>query len=254
MDRLKTLIIVVCAMLISGYSYADSNTIEFSADAIVSVPQNSDRTTKLFVGKNAIRSESKIDGQIFVEIVYPEDGRAVLINSALKSYKERVVDNQNSKKQIETPCDQIANAVCEKLGVESIDGHKTEKWQLISNSRGKKLRTLHWIDVKRKLAIREFFPDGSFAELKMLKKEKMNGRNTEKWQRTLSRPDGSNSQSYQWYDTELKIAIREELPGGYIRELKNIEVVKQSDKLFSVPEDYVRIAPQPTSYQEYTGQ
>jgi hypothetical protein len=236
----------------AGNGYAEPKTVEFSADAVISAPQQALRQTKLFVSEKAVRSESTVNEQVITEIIYPQEGRAILINNSLKSFMEKVFDQQNNKKNNGSPCDQISNAICEKLGNENIDGHDTEKWQIISENRGRKLRTLHWMDVKRKLAIREFFPDGSVAELKMLKKEKINGRNTEKWQRTLSRPDGKSTTSYQWYDPGLKIAIKEELPGGYVRELKNIVVSKQSGDLFSVPEGYTKIVPQPDTRPEYT--
>lgn len=251
MEALKKLIIVACAILITDYSYAESKTIEFSADAVISMPQQQAKQIKLFVSKKAVRSEKMVNGQSVVEITYPQEGRTVLINDSLRSYWEGLSERLDENKSSGSPCDQIVNAVCEKLGTENIDGHETEKWQIISDNRGRKLRTLHWMDVKRKLAIREFFPDGSVAELKMLKKEKINGRETEKWQRTLSRPDGKNAYSYQWYDPTLKIAIKEELPGGYVRELKNIKVSTQSDDLFSVPEGYTKVEPQPATYPEY---
>jgi len=231
-------------------SYAISKTVEFSADAIISVPQKPIKQTKLFVSKKAVRRESVVNGQPMVEIVYPEEGRAIFINDPLKSYKERSFVRQNKTDSDNNPCAQIQDSVCEKIGTESINGIKTEKWQIISNNRGRKLRTLHWIDIKRKLAIREFFPDGSVAELKMVKKEKVNGRNTEKWQRTLSRPDGKTFKSYQWYDTSLKIAIREELPGGYLRELKNIKISKQPVSLFDAPSSYKKIETQPVMYRD----
>lgn len=242
MGALRKLIVIACLVLITGYSYAGQKDVEFSADAVISAPQQAVKQTKLFVSEKAVRSEAVINGQSMVEIAYPLEGRAVLINSALMSYQERLFDQRN-KANNDTPCDQISNAICEKLGSETIDGHDTEKWQIISESRGRKLRTLHWMDVKRKLALRELFPDGTVAELKMLKQEKMNGRNAEKWQRTLSRPDGKSAVSYQWYDPGLKIAIKEELPGGYVRELRNIVVAKQPEKLFSVPGDYRKIEP-----------
>ena len=241
MDALNKLIIVGCMVFTGSYSYAESKTIEFSADAVISMPQQPVKQSKLFVSKKGVRSETMINGQNMIEIVYPDEGRAVLINNPIKSYQERIFNNHKDEKQSNNPCAQILNSVCEKLGTEDINGLKTEKWQIISNNRGKKMRTLHWIDIKRKLAIREFFPDGTVTELKIVKKEKVNGRNTEKWERSLSRPDGAISKSYQWFDTGLGIAIKEELPGGYIRELKNIKIANQPGKLFSVPTDFVKI-------------
>lgn len=251
MGTFKKLIVVACAVLTSSNSYAESKTIEFSADAVISAQQQVVKRTKLFVSKKAVRSETTINGQNIVEIVYPDEGRAILINDSLKSYKERTFDRQSEINNSNSPCDRISNAICEKLGTENIAGYKTEKWQIISNKDGRKLRTLHWIDVKRKLAIREFFPNGMVAELKMIKKEKINGRDTEKWERSLSRPDGKNVKSYQWYDAGLKMAIKEELSGGYVRELKNIKISKQSKDLFSVPEDYTKIESQPVKYPQY---
>ena len=250
MASIGKLFIVVCAVLSADYSYADSTVIEFSAEAVISTPQQQVKKTKLYVSKKAVRSETVINGQTMVEIVYPEEGRAILIDNSLKSYQERMFDQQKGTNG-NSPCDQIKNAVCEKLGSEKIAGYNTEKWQIISGSGDRKLRTLHWIDVKRKLAIREFFPDGSVAELKMIKKENVNGRDTEKWERSLSRPDGENIKSYQWYDTGLKIAIKEALSNGYIRELRNIKISKQSSDLFSVPGDYKKMALQPAMQPEY---
>lgn len=245
MGILNKLIIIACMLFMAAQSYAAPKTIEFSADAVISVPQQPVKQTKLFVSKNAVRSETTTNGQNIVEIVYPDEGKAILINDPLKSYKQRTFSAEKSNDNKNNPCNQIRNSVCEKLGTETIDGIKTEKWQIISNNRGRQLRTLHWIDIERKLALREFFPDGTVAELKMIKKEKINGRNAEKWQRTLSRPDGSTSKSYQWYDAALKISIKEELPGGYIRELKNIKLAKQPADLFKAPDDYRKIDMQP---------
>ena len=87
------------------------------------------------------------------------------------------------------------------------------------------------------------FPDGSVAELKSLGESHVSGRITEKWQRKLTRPDGTTMVTYQWYDPELKIAIKEELPGGYIRELQDIKVGTQDASLFTVPSDYQDVSP-----------
>ena len=58
--------------------------------------------------------------------------------------------------------------------------------------------------------------------------------------------EGKQSTSKQWYDPELRIITREELPGGFYRELKSIAVAPQPPALFSVPADYKRVeAPAP---------
>jgi hypothetical protein len=250
MQTLVRIFILVMGLFISVQAQAVLMTVEFSADAVMTVPNKKDKQTKMFVSKNAVRTEININGQDMVEIVFPDDGRAILLNPELKAYQETIIPVDKKKKSTEKgPCEEIKNAQCEFMGNESVNGIATEKWKIITNNRGQKLRTLHWIDTKRKLALREFFPDGSVAELKMLEKEKVNGRSTEKWQRTLSRPDGSTMKSYQWYDPKLKIAIREEVPGGYVRELRNIKVGKQSTNLFEIPKDFTKIDNQPVKHQ-----
>jgi hypothetical protein len=59
-----------------------------------------------------------------------------------------------------------------------------------------------------------------------------------------TRSDGQSMKSTQWYDPELQIAIREELPGGYFRELRSIQLGPQPDHLFSVPDGYRLVQPQ----------
>jgi hypothetical protein len=75
----------------------------------------------------------------------------------------------------------------------------------------------------------------------MISKQETNGRQTEKWSMQITRADGQQMTSYQWYDPELKIAIREEMQGGFVRELKNIKVGKQDAKLFKVPSGYKQV-------------
>ncbi|MCW9025141.1 MAG: DUF4412 domain-containing protein, partial [Gammaproteobacteria bacterium] len=202
MINLFRLLFISIGLIFLSQSYAIGGTVEFSADAVITTPQQPEVVSKIYVSKKAVRTESKLSNQKMIEISYPEQGRVVLINTQQKSYQEIKTAKKvnNNVENSNNPCDQLLNAKCQILGNESIGGIETEKWQVVSSRQGRQVRTLHWIDVKRKLALREFFPDGSVAELKMVLKEKMNGRDTEKWQRTMIRPDGSSMVSFQWYD------------------------------------------------------
>jgi len=72
----------------------------------------------------------------------------------------------------------------------------------------------------------------------MIGVETLNGRTVEKWQMTLSPPGQKSQKSIRWFDLQLNLAIREEYPGGYVRELKNIRVGPQPESLFSIPAGY----------------
>jgi hypothetical protein len=150
----------------------------------------------------------------------------------------------------------MPGTTCRKLGDETIAERQTEKWEFTTERNGQTYRSLHWIDVNRRMPIREFYPDGTVTELTMLGSETINGRSTEKWRMQMTHADGQQISSLQWYDPQLKIAIREEMPGGYMRELRNIKVGNQDKGLFEVPTGYQRVQqlppylmpPQPTSY------
>jgi len=77
--------------------------------------------------------------------------------------------------------------------------------------------------------------------MKLLDIKHFYGRKTERWQRTTVHPDGTSEVAIQWYDPELGIVVREELPGGFMREIRHIRVVNQPEALFQVPEDYSQV-------------
>lgn len=85
-------------------------------------------------------------------------------------------------------------------------------------------------------------PCGKQTDLTCVKvgAEKVNGRNTEKWQIVMSQGD-QKLRSVVWVDRGLGMPVREELPGGYVRELRDIQEGPQDPSLFEVPNDYERI-------------
>ena len=70
--------------------------------------------------------------------------------------------------------------------------------------------------------------------------EQVNGRHTEKWQLVMSR-DEQTVRWVAWVDRSLGVAVKEELPGGFVRELREIHEGPQEPTLFQVPSDYKRI-------------
>ena len=214
---------------------------EFSAEAVQTVPGRPSMNVKMFISKNAVRTESVMNGNTVVEIVYPKDKRRVLLNQHKKTYVEQKAQNNNSvkpKKISSSPCGGNLNATCKKMGKEKINGRSAVKWEMTVKRNGRDFKSLHWLDTKYHMPLREQLHDGTVSTMTMSGKEKINGRNTEKWEFSATRPNGQKMSSQQWYDPKLKMVIREVLQGGYVRELKNIKVTKQAKKLFKVPSDY----------------
>lgn len=218
--------------------------IEFSADAIQVSPGQPLLSSKMFVSKKAVRTDMLQNGMRVIDIAYPETGKRVVLYPDKKLYIEQTglpALKSWSQKSAKTPCDGVKNTKCKKLSTETLNKIKVEKWQIEQKISGKKYRSLHWIDSKRRIAIKELFHDGGLAELKMLGEDNINNRKIEKWQYQYSNPTGQQRISRQWYDVQLKMVIREEMPGGFLRELKNIKIKKQEKSLFVIPDGYKKI-------------
>jgi hypothetical protein len=76
----------------------------------------------------------------------------------------------------------------------------------------------------------------------MLGPDTVGGRKTEKWELTVTGPDGKSTNSYQWYDPLIEMNIREESGNGYFRELRNIRPGNQPDSLFTIPAGYKEVS------------
>lgn len=225
----------------------------FSATAVQITPQGVTQT-RIYISEDAIRNEYEQNGQKFIEIIHPEEnkrmmlfpGQKVFIEQYAPAFPDRRVTGKDS------PCAKLPGTLCRKLKDEVINDIETEKWEFSSVENGRPVHTLHWIDRKRQLPVREFFADGSIVEMFLLGKDTVSKRDTEKWRMQIMGAKGQRTQFLQWYDAELKLVIREEHPDGYIRELRDIKVGKHKKRLFTVPKGYERRVqpPQPTLQQE----
>lgn len=226
--------------------FADGATIEFSATAIQRAPGRPDYQRQMYVGQDMVRTDSLVNDIKFIEIVKQKAQKRMLLLPKDKVYMMQQGNNTEteivSKKTVSTkPCEGLKDTQCEMIGKENINNRQAEKWEFTVEKNEQTYRSLHWIDVERRMLVREFLPDGTVMELIPQGKEKIDGRPTEKWLWQLSGADGQIKSSIQWYDPELKITIREEIPGGFIRELKQIIVGKQNRALFEVPNNFKQV-------------
>ena len=244
-NKIKLIVTSILLLFCSFSINALELNVEFSADAVQVSPGRPPLVSKMYVSKSAVRTEMLQNGSRVTDISYFKKGKRILLYPDQKTYMEQTglaVQPSMSGKSSKTPCDGVPNAKCKKLGKETLNNIKVQKWQVVRKINGKTFKSTHWIDNKRHLAIKDMYPDGSVSELKMLGKDKLNGRNVEKWESRYTHPSGQNQLSRQWYDIQLKMVIKEERPGGFLRELKNIKVKKQDKKLFKLPENYRKLA------------
>jgi hypothetical protein len=185
-----------------------------------------------------------------VEIYDMKTQRALLLMPQQSAYMQRALPPQGIRNPMlppesSNPCTYVPNAQCKRLAEEALHGRRVTKWEMVLTQDGRPLHSLHWVDAERHMPLRQLWPDGTMMEMQPLDQQVLDGRNTERWELKTTRPDGKSTRSTQWYDPELQIAVREELPGGYFRELRDIKVAAQPEHLFAVPAGYRQVeAPQ----------
>ena len=225
---------------------AQSN-VQFSGRAIQSSPDGKSREAQLYVGDNQVRLEHSRGDEDIVEIYDMKNQRVLVLVPQQKVYMQRdlpagAAGNPMLPPKDSTPCTGMPDAHCKKLATERLLGRPVAKWEVTIDRKDKQSHSLHWIDEKRHMSLRDVWPDGSVTESVLEGKESLDGRSVERWRRTTSFPDGKKETTTQWYDPELQIAIREELPGGYFREIRDIHVAPQPPTRFEVPAGYRQVA------------
>jgi len=241
---MKSRVLLAFTVLIAAVftAHAQQATVEFSADTVESGPQGESRNGKLYVGIDQVRTEMDVNGQTMIQIIDLKAQEALMINPQQRSYMRRKAGQgemmDSSQSSNSSPCAGMQNITCKQLGSEVINGRPTQKWEFIADSQGHSSAMLFWLDEQRRIPVRQMMPDGSSMEMRMLGKETVNGRSTEKWELTARGPDGNSMVSYQWHDPEINMNIREEGAGGHTRNIKNIKVGQQPKELFGAPAGY----------------
>jgi hypothetical protein len=238
----------IAAVAVSGVSSAAP---EFSADMVQKGPQGQTTTGKMAIGDGRIRTEMTHQGQAVVRITDEERGMEWVLFPERKSYMENRFPDAggaaSAKPSADDPCAGMPGAVCTKTGEETIEGRTAVVWEIVVNRQGKTMKGIQWIDKERGPAfmLRQELPTGEKMTRSLVGSETLAGRDTEKWKIELTRPDGQTVSTFEWYDPELEIAIKQEFPGGMVSELKNIRVGPQPDELFGVPAGYERMSTPP---------
>ncbi|MEI6413305.1 MAG: hypothetical protein WCP34_03455 [Pseudomonadota bacterium] len=139
------------------------------------------------------------------------------------------------------PCVGLSGATCKRLGEELVSDRKAIKWEIQIPVQGKTVTAYEWLDVERGTSLRRESSRGDKMEMRFLGTEKLNGRTVEKWEVTALRPEQPVIKMLQWIDPILKFSVKQELSGGIVTEIKNLQEGPQSASLFAVPTGYVKV-------------
>lgn len=246
--KLVSVALTLGLMVFAAIAGGELSKVPFSAKMIQRGPDGTTTTGRMYVDDGRMRIEMSQQGRTMVRIT--DQGRRT--EWILFPDQQRYIEHQvpaetaaalGTPAPDETPCSGIPGLVCKNLGDDTIDGRPVTKWEMTATHQGQRFTTTQWIDKERGLPLLQELPNGQRTELKFVGEETLHGRAVEKWETVVTAPSRPASRTFQWYDPKLRLAIKQELPGGIVHELRDIEVGDQPDELFSVPQDYERLTP-----------
>ena len=240
---------LLTGLLVSVAQAALPAVVEFSADVQQSGPQGAHSVGRVYVANDGMRTEMTQGGQQVIQIFDSKTQTTRMIFPAQKSYIEQqgaagapAAPAQEGSEV--DPCRGGPGAKCHKLGSDTIGGREAVKWEMTLERQGKVLSSTQWIDVERGFPLRQEMPNNQRMEQNFLGKEDLHGREVEKGEMKMMQVGQAPQSSYRWFDPQLNMAIREEFPGGYVREMLNIRVGAQDPALFQVPAGFEKVTPQ----------
>ena len=241
----KSLIAISAALLSLGTAEAVAGGVSFVADTHESYPKQGTVQGRMYVSEQGMRMERVQSGEQVVQISLPKQGIMRILFPAKRTYMEMKAPaggGAGPGAKPENPCMGVAADRCKRLGAEAIGGIKAEKWQV--SPQGAKGSAMVWWDPERKLSLRQELPDGSSSQMNFKGMADYEGRKVERWEMVSVSAKGQQQKAEQLMDRELGIAVREQFPGGILRELRNIRLTKADPSWFQIPQGFRLQQPQ----------
>jgi len=235
--------LLVGVLSLLGAGAATAQAAEFTADAVITMPQRGIQSGTLYVSAKGVRMDSLHQGRRVSEVRLPKDGIARIIFPDDRTYMEMTIPQggpQNFGPQTE-PCVASEKVACEKQASEKLGDTEVEVWHVTPEGAPQPIKV--WWDAKRKLPVRQAFPNGAVIQSVLQNTETFGDRTVERWETTFRTPDGRFSSGLALYDPEYSLTVYEATPGGMVREMRNVRMGAPDPALFDVPQGFKKIEP-----------
>lgn len=250
MTLFRPILALVTALVFTTTALAQNTPLQaFTAQTVQTTPDQPDRIGLIIKSGQFMRLEFEQDGQQIIQILRPTEGITYILYPESRSYIAQSGPAQPEEflESYTPPCPAEAEQGglrCTRLGHEMVGGIPVERWH-ISDADYTGQMVILW-DPSRKRALRQEMSNGTLVQMSLLGIQQIEGRNAEHWVTEVSRQDAATMRSEWWYDPELKLVLRETLPGNTLRQLTNISTSPVDPALFTVPDGWQRItAPTP---------
>lgn len=217
------------------------HALQFSANAVMSTPGRADVSTQLYYSSGRIRKEFFYYGEPVIQILDAQKHISLMcFTDQQLCYENNTLEQINIgiESAVEKPCEESSLLTCENMGEQLINKRNTIQWKITALEDDKELTSYLWLDAELKIPVKQTLFNGTSIELEWLGSEELDNRKTEKWLQRIKLANGEVQESYQWFDKELKISIKESFSNGNSQELKHIVVENLPDKLFTMPIGY----------------
>ena len=231
--------------LAPGPAAAQNSIPAYAADAVYRTPDGTESTGRVVKSGPDMRLEFTEAGRAVVQIIRRAEGRMYVLDPASRSYftVQGEPDPQAGAATYEAPCDPNVTAMtCRFLGNEVASGITAEIWEIGAPGDPAQVSRILW-DGARHRALRQEYPDGTVMALAFQAMVQIEGRNVEHWSIAVNVPGQAPLAGAWYYDPELRVELREELPTGETRSLRNIVVGTVDPASFAVPAGWSEMSP-----------
>ncbi len=242
---LALLIPVLSPVLAVSPATAQTLIPAYAADAVYRTPDGTESSGRVVKSGPDMRLEFTEGGRAVVQIIRRAEGVMYVLDATSRSYfkVQGEPDPQAGSAAYEAPCDQSVTAVtCRFLGNEVTSGITAEAWEIGQPGDPSQVSRILW-DGARHRVLRQEYPDGTVMALSFKAMVQIEGRNVEHWIISVNVPGQAPLAGAWYYDPELRVELREELPSGEVRSLRNIIVGAVDPAAFAVPAGWTEISP-----------
>jgi len=244
---MRTLMMITVALF--GLAFAPGAAVAgakkpFVATAVQTFEGREVQTGTIYVSAAGTRFEYLEGGRPQVKIILSNPRVMRILFPQDKVYMEVAapMDTPTAVTGEENPCPDMEGLSCEKITDAKFGDLDVEQWRQYHAP--SKTTSMVWWEPVRNLIVRQEFSDGAVMQLNLVGKIDFEGRETERWDISMARADGTITTAYQLVDTDLGIIVKDENPAaGVMRELRELKVMDSDANWFDVPADYRRVEP-----------
>jgi hypothetical protein len=244
--RAVALPITVALTLHGAPGQAQTAPPPYAAEALYRAADGSESAGRVIKSGADMRLEFTQAGKPVIQIIRRAEGVMYVLDPATRSWFEvrGAADPTAANPGYAPPCEtdsQAQGLTCRFIGNETSSGISAEVWEVSQPGQPQPSRVL-W-DGARRRALRQDYPDGTVMALAFIAMEELGGRRAEHWSLTVTQPGQAPRVGSWYFDPELRVELREELPTGELRSLENITVGAIDASAFQVPEGWTQIVP-----------